>query len=137
MRDFAMVKKIEGKLVQVVPLVSDACVTCASKDCAGNGKTFSVLNKKNFELKKDSIVRIGVSKISQYVQGIASLLGPIFCAFCGYLLAPAIAQRLGLDFSEIFQAVCIFIFFLAACLCIFIISRSSIHISLPEIIQVI
>lgn len=137
MRDFAIVKRIEGKLVQVVPLVSEACVTCASKECAGRGKTFSVLNKRSLEIKENSIVRIGVSTLSQYVQGLMSLFVPIFCAVCGYIFAPVVAQRLNVEFSELFHAACVFACFLAASLCVFIVSRSSIHISLPEIIQVI
>lgn len=137
MRDFAMVKKVEGKLVQVVPLFSDACVVCASTDCAGHGKTFNVLNKQNFKLNENSIVRIGVPKLSQYIQGISALLIPILCAVSGYILAPALAQRFSLNFSDFFQAICVLVFFLAACLCVLIISRSSIHISLPEILQVL
>lgn len=137
MRDFAMVKKVEGQLVQVVPLVSDACVTCTSTDCAGNGKTFSVLNKHNFDLKENTIVRIRVSKLSQYVQGLAALAFPILSAVLGFILSPAISQRLGIELSEFFQALSILAFFFAACIIVFVISRSSLHITLPEIIQVL
>lgn len=137
MRDFAMVKKVEGQLVQVVPLVSDACVTCASTDCAGNGKTFSVLNKRNFDIKENTIVRIGVSKLSQYVQGLAALAFPILSAVLGFMLSPAISQRLGLELSENFQALSVLAFFFAACIIVFVISRSSLHITLPEVIQVL
>ena len=136
MRDFAMVKKIEGQLVQVVPLISDACVNCSSTDCASQGRTFSVLNKRNFEIKENSIVKIEVSKLSQSIQGLVSLLFPILCAVLGYILSPAAAQRIGASFSEGFQAICVLVFFLAACLVVFAISRSSIHITLPEITQV-
>ena len=137
MRDFAIVKKIEGQLVQVVPMISDACISCDSSDCSKQGKTFSVINKQNFDLKENSVVKIGVSKISQCLQGIAALLIPILCAVFGYIFAPALSQRLGIDFSEGFQAISVLAFFLAACLVVFVISRSSIHITLPEITQVL
>jgi len=137
MRDFAIVKKIEGQLVQVAPLISDACISCGSSDCEKQGKTFSVINKQNFDLKENSVVKIGVSKASQCLQGIAALLIPILCAIFGYIFAPALSQRLGIIFSERFQAVTVLAFFLAACLAVFAISRSSIHITLPEITQVL
>lgn len=137
MRDFAIVKKIEGQLVQVVPMISDACVNCGSSDCEKQGKTFSVINKQNFDLKENSVVKIGVSKASQCIQGITSLLIPILCAVIGYIFAPALSQRFGIAFSEGFQAVATLAFFLTACLAVFAISRSSIHITLPEITQVL
>ncbi len=137
MRDFAIVKKIEGQLVQVAPLISDACISCNTSDCAKQGKTFSVINKKNFELKENSVVKIGVSKKSQYIQGLTALLIPILCAVIGYIFAPALSQRTGFVFSEGFQAFTVLAFFLAACLAVLIISRSSIHITLPEIMQVL
>jgi len=129
MRDFAIVKKIEGQLVQVAPMISDACISCNSSDCEKQGKTFSVINKQNFDIKENSVVKIGVSKASQCLQGIAALLIPILCA--------ALSQRLGMIFSEGFQAVTVLAFFLTACIVVFVISRSSIHITLPEITQVL
>lgn len=137
MRNFAMVKKIEGQLVQVVPLISDACISCVSTDCAKQGHTFSVINKRNIEIKENSIVRIGVSKLSQCLQGLLALAFPILSAISGFILAPAAAERFTLTLSEGFQALCVLSFFLVSCLIVFIVSRSSIHVTLPEIIQVL
>lgn len=136
MHDFAMVKKIEGQLVQVVPLISNACVTCTFTNCASQGRTFSVLNKRRLEIKENSIVKIEVSKFSQSIQGLVSLLFPVFCAVLGFIFSPAAAQRINTSLSENFQAICVLLFFSAACLVVFAVSRSNIHITLPEIKQV-
>lgn len=137
MRDYAMVKKIQGQLVQVVPLISDSCINCTSSDCSKLGKAFNVINKNNFELKEKSIVKIGVSKISQCIQGILSLLIPIISAVIGYIFSPALAQRLDFNCTEGFQALTVLIFFAFPCIAVFVISRSSLHITLPEITQVV
>ncbi|MBQ0052543.1 MAG: SoxR reducing system RseC family protein [Treponema sp.] len=137
MRDFALVKKIEGQLVEVVPLVSDACISCTTNDCAKQGKPFSVLNKRNLPIAENSIVKIGVSRLSQCLQGISALLLPILSAIVGFLFSPVLAQRFGFEFSEGFQALTVLVFLFVPSLIVFIINRSNIHISLPEITKVL
>jgi len=74
MHDFAIVKSIEGQKVEVVSLISNACVVCNSIDCAKKGKSFHVLNKKNLSIEENAIVRIGFSRVFTGILGLISLL---------------------------------------------------------------
>lgn len=137
MRDFAIITGIEGQRIEVVSLISDACVTCNSIDCAKQGKPFHVINRKNLSLKENNIVRIGFPRILNGILGLISLLFPIFSAVSGLLLSPIIAQKSGSDLTQSFQAMIVGIFFVVASLIVFIVSRTDIHITAPEVIQVI
>ncbi len=137
MRDFAIVTKIEGQTVEVVSLISNACINCEDSSCARQGKSFLALNKRNLPIKENSIVRIEVSRVSRGIQGISALVFPLLAAIGGYIFSPIIAQKYGLPFSENFTALCIASSFSIAAFIVFLFSRSNIHISLPEITQVL
>lgn len=136
MRDFAIVTGIEGQKIEVVSLISDACVTCNSIDCAKDGKRFHVINKKNLPLKENAIIRIGFPRILNGFLGLLSLLFPIAGAGAGFLLSPRIFARFGFAPSQANQALCVGAFFFAASLIVFVISRTDIHLTHPEVIQV-
>lgn len=136
MRDFAIVKGIDGQKIEVVSLISDACVTCNNMDCAKQGKSFHVINKKNLPLKEDNIVRIGFPRILNGILGLISLLFPIASAATGFFLAPCFSQRFNFTLTQQSQAGLVGLFFVAATLIVFLISRTDIHITHPEVIQV-
>jgi len=116
MHDFAIVKSIEGQKVEVVSLISNACVVCNSIDCAKKGKSFHVLNKKNL--------------------GLISLLFPIVSAAIGFFFSERLLKSFDFSVRASSQACVIGIFFTAAALIVFLVSRTDIHLSEPEILQV-
>ncbi|MBR1722003.1 MAG: hypothetical protein IJ727_05915 [Treponema sp.] len=136
MRDFAIVKKVDGQQVEVVSLISNACVICNSIDCAKRGKSFYVQNKKKLSLEENSIVRIGFSPVLNGILGVISFLFPIVCSVLGWLFSPELCARFGLVLSPRSSACFVGIFFIAATLLVVLISRTNIHLTRPEIIQV-
>ncbi len=137
MRDFAIVTKIEGQTIEAVSLISNACINCEDSLCAKQGKTFMAINKKNLPVQENSVVRIEVSRISRGIQGVFSLLFPILSAVAGYIFAPEISIKYGVELTENFMALCVAAAFSVSSLLVLIISRSSLHFSLPEITQVL
>lgn len=136
MRDFAIVKGVEGERIEVVSLISDACVTCSSISCARQGKSFHALNKKNLPLKENDIIRIGFPRVLSGILGVFSLLFPIASSVVGFLLSPCILNRFSFEVTSSAQACVTGIFFVAASLIIFIISRTDLHLSHPEVEQI-
>lgn len=137
MRDFAIVTGIEGQRIEVVSLVSDACVVCNSIDCARQGKSFHVLNKKNLPLHENNIIRIGFPRILNGILGLVSLLFPIASSIAGFFLVPYFSRRFQFAFTPSSQACVVGIFFVFSSLLVFVISRTNIHLTHPEVIQVL
>ena len=136
MRDFAIVKSIDGQKIEVVSLISDACVACNSIDCAKQGKSFHVLNRKNLPLEENCIIRIGFPRVLNGILGLISLLFPIFSAAAGFFLAPFLSARFGFDLNQYSQALITGGFFFFAAFLVFLVSRTDIHLSHPEVMQV-
>ena len=136
MRDFAIVKSIDGQKIEVVSLISNACVTCNSIECAKKGKSFHVLNKKNLPLEENVIVRIGFPRILRGILGLISLLIPITGAVAGFLFSPQIAARFNLPLTPSVQACITGFFFTAAAILVFLGARTDFHLSHPEVLQV-
>ena len=59
MVDNALIINLSENEIQVVPLISDACINCEKSGCAKQGKPFSVANPKKIEIKKGEILGIG------------------------------------------------------------------------------
>ena len=137
MRDFAIVKAIDGQKIEVVSLISDACVTCNSIDCARQGKSFHVINRRNLPLHENNIIRIGFPRILNGIFGLISLLFPIASSVAGFFLTPFFAEKFDFAVTPSAQACMVGIFFVASSLLVFIISRTDIHLSQPEVIQII
>ena len=57
MVDNALIINLSENEIQVVPLISDACINCQKSGCTKQGKPFSVVNPKNLEIKKGDIVK--------------------------------------------------------------------------------
>ena len=74
MVDNALIINLSENEIQVVPLISDACINCQKSGCTKQGKPFSVVNPKNLEIKKGDIVKLKASANSQTVQGFVSLI---------------------------------------------------------------
>jgi hypothetical protein len=135
MHDKAVVTSVNGQNIVVVPLITDACLSCQN-GCAKRGKPFSVFNKKNLDVTPGSIVKIGASAFQQALQGIVALLFPVACAIAGYLCAPALAAHFHKDATDALQALLVLVFLALSGLVVFLFSRSNIHVSKSEIIEV-
>ena len=48
MVDNALIINLSENEIQVVPLISDACINCQKSGCTKQGMPFSVVNPKNF-----------------------------------------------------------------------------------------
>lgn len=136
MRDFAIVKAIDGQKIEVVSLISDACLACNDIHCAKDGKSFHVLNKKNLPLQENNIIRIGFPRILNGFLGLVSLLFPILSCVAGFLLTPYFSKRLEFAVTQSSQACVSGIFFVVASLIVFVVSRTDIHLTHPEVIQI-
>ena len=69
MVDNALIIHLSESEIQVVPLISDACINCQKSGCTKQGKPFSVANPKKIEIKKGDIVKLKANPTSQTLQG--------------------------------------------------------------------
>lgn len=133
MKDKAIVVEIKENSVTVVPLITDACISCTSP-CTKRGKPFSVVNKNNFALSKGSIVSIGASKIQQMIQGFFSLLFPIVCSVTGYNICPLFFKNKAV--SEGTRMIFVLAFLAVSCSIVFFVSRKNKKLYNSEILEV-
>jgi hypothetical protein len=82
------VTKIEDNQVEVVPLITDACINCNKGSCGKRGTPFFVANPKKVEIKVGDVVQLKNSFVYQIFQAIFSLLLPVLAAVLGYFLMP-------------------------------------------------
>ena len=147
MREFAIVKEIRKNKdtgeeeVFVLPMIVSACQYCRT-GCLKQGKAFKVANKKSLALKPGTVVRIGLPRRTLALHGLLSFLGPIAAAIAGFIFAPEISERLfGAEFTalhfEKVRAATTAISLVAASAALFVISRSSIHFTTPEVHQIV
>lgn len=140
MRDKAIVVDVKEDFVTVVPLITNACISCSSP-CTKRGNPFKVLNKKNYAVEKGNLVKIGASKATQAVQGIVSLILPVIAAICGYFFSPAIISLFSksgaAEVTEGKRAAFVLAFLFLSGLIVFIFSRNSARLGNSEILEVI
>lgn len=137
MRSFAIVTHIDGKNIHVVPLISDACIACTMTHCARHGKSITVCNKNNLTIEENAIVKIGYPRIRNALYGILALLVPIACAVIAYFFSPHISAKLGLQPTQETKACIVVLSTLTSSGIIFLLSRTSLHFSTPEITHVL
>ena len=82
------VTKIEENQVEVVPLITDACINCNKESCGKRGSPFYVVNPKKVEIKIGDVVSLKNSLGYQIFQAMFSLLLPVLAAVLGYLFMP-------------------------------------------------
>ncbi len=136
MKEKALVTKVEQNEITVIPLITDACLSC-TKGCAKQGKPFTVTNPYNLEVKKGSIVKVAASKTSENIQGIFALLLPIIFAAAGFFLASPIASLFGKKAGEGTKALCVLSFLFISAAAVFFISRKIKFKGRPGIIEVL
>lgn len=136
MREKGMVTAITGSEITVIPLITDACLSCTA-GCAKRGKPFIVTNPKAFPLTTGSIVQVGSSKRAQAFQGVIALLFPFASAIAGYCCATPIAALFGKTAGEGSHAIGVLLcLFLSAAL-VYFISRKVPFPGKPEITEML
>ncbi len=136
MRDKAMITSVDNNKIMVIPLISDACISCAQgQGCSKQGSPFEVVNPNNFKLYKGLTVKIGESKGTKSIQGIIALFFPILSAITGYLLSNKIALAAKSNATEGFKATCVLLFLAASCFIVYFISRTVFRFQKSEIVQ--
>ena len=136
MLDQAFITEINGNEIRAMQLVTDACLHCTT-GCIQRGKEFTVSNKRHFPVEEGNIIRIGLPRYKRGLHAFSSLILPVICAIFGYIFSAEIAKKIGLENTEAFKAVCVMISLVVSSGLVFVISRSSLHFSKPEILQVL
>ena len=95
MRDMAKVIAIDGSTVQVVPLITDACIGCKNSTCTKQGHPFVVRNTQKLPVYPGAIVKISASAVKQGIQAFFSLCLPLAAAIAGYILTPKVCALAG------------------------------------------
>lgn len=136
MKEKALVTKVEQNEITVIPLITDACLSC-TKGCAKQGKPFAVNNPNNLEVKKGSIVKVAASKSSENIQGIIALLLPVAFAALGFILAEPLASLFGKTAGEGTKAICVLSLLFISGAAVFFLSRKIKFKGRPGIIEVL
>lgn len=137
MRDKACIIKYENGIATVIPLLSDTCINCNSPTCAKRGTPFQASNPQNFKLKSGDIVKIEAPATTQIAQGFLSLIVPILSAVAGYFLAEPVAKLWGIPVTESMRTVGVLILLALSTGIIFILSKTWLKLSKPQVTAVI
>ncbi len=137
MRDKACIIKYENGIATVIPLLSDTCINCNSSTCAKRGTPFQASNPQNLKLKSGDIVKIEAPATTQIAQGFLSLIVPILSAVAGYFLAEPVAKLWGIPVTESMRTVGVLILLAFSTGIIFILSKTWLKLSKPQVTAVI
>ena len=137
MRDKACIIKYENGIATVIPLLSDTCINCNSPTCAKRGTPFQASNPQNLKLKSGDIVKIEAPATTQIAQGFLSLIVPILSAVAGYFLAEPVAKLWEIPVTESMRTVGVLILLAFSTGIIFILSKTWLKLSKPQVTAVI
>lgn len=137
MVDNAIIIDISEKDILVRPLITDACINCEKSGCAKQGKPFSVVNPKKFEIKKGDIVKLKANSVSQTLQGFFSLIVPILGAVLGFFLGEILANHFKINNVELFQASGVILGLIITSTIIFLLSKTKLQLKKSEIVEVL
>lgn len=120
MRDTAQVIGLtKTGMVEVIPLIQDACLSCSVSGCTKRGTTFTVANPHNFPLTSGTLVQVSASTRHQVIQAIVSILIPILSAVTGQI---ALNYHTHLIISDGFKAAILLLSLFVPAILIFFIS---------------
>ena len=137
MVDNALIINLSENEIQVVPLISDACINCQKSGCTKQGKPFSVANPKNFEIKKGDIVKLKASVNSQTIQGFVSLIIPLLGAILGFFLGGFFANKFSFINVEMWQAIGVLLGLTITASAIFFLAKTILKFKKTEIVEVL
>lgn len=135
MQEKGQVIAISNDAITVIPLITDACLSCTA-GCAKRGKPFTVSNPSKLPVSQGSIVRVGASKGAAGIGGLVALLFPFACAVGGYFAATPIAALFHKTAGDGLRALFVLLFLVASAAIVFFISRKAPLPGKPEIIEV-
>lgn len=135
MIDNAVIINISEKDIQVIPLITDACINCEKSGCAKQGKPFSVSNPKKLEIKKGDIVKLKANPTSQTLQGFSALILPILGAILGFFVGEQLGIKLEAKTTETFQAVGVLLGLVITSILVFISSKTLLKLRKTEIVE--
>lgn len=118
----AIISKIDGGEILVLPLLKSECVTCAA-GCAKQGSAFPVDNPRNLPIRTGDIVHLKAGAKVQAVQGILSLMVPFAAAVLGFFLAGPVMRLFNAPAGEGVKAVFVLAFLFISALTVFLITR--------------
>ncbi|MBO7135364.1 MAG: SoxR reducing system RseC family protein [Spirochaetaceae bacterium] len=129
----------DNNAVEVVPLITDACIGCKNSTCTKQGHPFTVQNPQKLPVYQGAIVKISASAVRQAVQAFFSLCLPLAAAIAGYILAPKICASIdgAKTVTEATRIAGVFIAFCATSCLVLIFTRfikTERHASITEII---
>ena len=129
----------ENNAVEVVPLITDACIGCKNSTCTKQGHPFIVHNPENLPVYPGAIVKITASALRQALQALLSLCLPLAAAIAGYLLTPQLFAHAGSakTATEAARIAGVFIAFFATSILVLIFNRfikTERHATITEII---
>ncbi|MGL4981362.1 MAG: SoxR reducing system RseC family protein [Treponemataceae bacterium] len=121
MSEKTKVIKIENKKVLVLPLISDACLSCNDSSCAKQGKPFWVKNSLQLPLCIGDVVNLKSSTAVKSFQAIVSLFFPITMAVIGYFVANSLYVKLYANQTvpEVWRVCGVLSFFTLSCCLVF------------------
>lgn len=90
MQEKAKVVNIENDIVSVIPLDIEACIGCGNDSCKQNGNLFTAVNRRKFDIRVGSEVRIAAPVKNQLYQALLSVGVPVFVAVIVWILLPVI-----------------------------------------------
>ena len=135
MLEKGMITSIEKNTITVIPLITDACLSCTA-GCAKRGKPFTVTNPRQLPVTTGTIVRVESSRSAQALQGVISLLFPFASAVGGYFCASPIASLFGKTAGDGMHAIGVLSFLFIAAAIVFFISRKIPFSGKPEITEI-
>jgi len=137
MRDNAQVIAItKTGMIEVIPFIQDACLSCAVTGCAKRGTIFTVANPHNLVLESGMMVRVSASKRHQAIQALVSILIPIICALASQFAINYYAHSTQTTVSEGIKAAILLLSLFISATLIFIINSKRKLIQ-SEIIEIV
>ena len=129
----------ENNAVEVVPLITDACIGCRNSECTKQGHPFVVHNTQKLPVYPGAIVKISASAVRQALQALISLCLPLAAAIAGYILTPKICASIegAKTATEATRIAGVFISFFATSILVLIFNRfikTERHATISELI---
>lgn len=137
MSNNAQIISIEDKNIQVVPILTNTCISCTNTGCTKRGTPFFVQNPSNLNVKIGDIVEISASKKRQVTQAFISIIIPIGSSILFYYLSFLFAKIVNIETSEELQVIFVLLgLSLSAALVLFLNGKNK-KISKSEITTII
>ncbi|HZK20524.1 MAG TPA: SoxR reducing system RseC family protein [Treponemataceae bacterium] len=103
MYDKARIEKINNNEINVVPLISEHCLSCSKYCSLEDGTPFKVSNPHNLTIYEGQFVTIRADRKAQLKQAFLALILPILFAVLSWFAVDTIALISGYTANEAFH----------------------------------